>query len=354
MAGALTVPYYMLFKEENDALELWVPRRSSFYENSKWLEKNFPSTTRFNVIIFATDEDTILTGENIQKFFDIHHEINNLISTDKMGVTWKNVCLKWPNPFTKKPECAETSLLEIWAAGGTYDKTNETIQNKTNEQILVDINTIKQSGIFGFPINHNLYLGSIERENLTIRNAKALQMTFQDDLKSHLSRNPVESTTLSNIFEREFMNAVEKFSMLNKDDSLKIHYFNLVSMKYSDDSTIDGDLNLLTFGFIIVFLYVILMLGKFNSVEQRGFLSLMGLTTVLLGTYSSNGVATLLGIFSTPMNSILTFMLLGIGIDDMFVVVQGLANVQKDKELSRYSLKNTKSLTFIIFKSSQI
>ena len=200
----------------------------------------------------------------------------------------------------------------------------------------MDINTIRRSGIFGFPINHNLYLGSIERDNVTIRNARALQMTLQDDLKSHSARNPMESTKLSNIFEKEFMTAVEKFSMLNQDDSLKIHYFNLVSMKYSTDSAINGDLQLLTFGFIIVFGYVILMLGKFNSVEQRGFLSLMGLAAVLLGTYSSNGVATLLGVFSTPMNSILTFMLLGIGIDDMFVVVQGLANVQRDKELSRY------------------
>ena len=131
------------------------------------------------------------------------------------------------------------------------------------------------------------------------------------------------------------MKVVEKFSMLNQDDSLKVHYFNLVSMKVSAGSAIDGDLQLLALGFIIVFAYVILMLGKFNTVEQRGFLSLMGLSAVMLGTYSSNGIAQLLGVFSTPMNSILTFMLLGIGIDDMFVVVQGLSNVQRDKELSR-------------------
>ena len=333
MAGALTVPYFIMFKEEKEALELWIPRRASFYDNSKWLEENFPSTTRYNVIIFSTDDDTILTSDKIQKFFNIHHEVNNLVS--KEGVTWKAVCLKWPNPFTKKPECAETSILEVWATLGTYDKTNETIQAKTNEQILADVNTVKRSGIFGFPLNLNLYLGSIDKENMTIRNAKALQMTLQDDLKSHSARNPIESTQMSNSFEQEFMKVVEKFSMLNQDDSLKVHYFNLVSMKVSAGSAIDGDLQLLALGFIIVFAYVILMLGKFNTVEQRGFLSLMGLSAVMLGTYSSNGIAQLLGVFSTPMNSILTFMLLGIGIDDMFVVVQGLSNVQRDKELSR-------------------
>ena len=341
MAAGLTVPYYMMFKEENDALELWIPRQASFYDNAKWLEKNLPSTTRFNVIIFSTDGDTILTKENIQKFFNIHHEVNK-------GETWENVCLKYPNPFTKKPECAETSILEIWASLGSYDKTNETIQTLTNEKILKDINTIKRSNIFGFPLNLNLYLGSMniaksmtvdQKPNTTIFGAKALQLTFQDDLKSHPDRSVTASKQLSNAFEARFIKVVEKFSMLNEDDSLKIDYFNLVSMKLAAETAIGGDVQLLTIGFIIVFGYVILMLGKFNSVEQRGFLSLMGLAAVLLGSFSSNGVAQLLGVFSTPMNSILTFMLLGIGIDDMFVVVQGLHNVQRNAELSRYIMR---------------
>ena len=77
-------------------------------------------------------------------------------------------------------------------------------------------------------------------------------------------------------------------------------------------------------------------LGKLNSVEQRVCLSLLGILAIALGTATSYGLCQLLGIPSTKMNSILPFMLLGIGIDDMFVIVQGLRNIQKDKWYCRY------------------
>ena len=51
--GLCGLPMFLGFEEERDGLELWVPKDSNFYSNSKWLSANFPSGFRFNAIILA-------------------------------------------------------------------------------------------------------------------------------------------------------------------------------------------------------------------------------------------------------------------------------------------------------------
>ena len=103
-------------------------------------------------------------------------KINNL--TSKNGITWKKICTKYPNVL-KQPVCAENSLLELWGSKGSYEGTNETLAQKTDEQILEDVNNIRVSGILGIPANLELYLGSMEKNNSKVAKAKALQMILQ-------------------------------------------------------------------------------------------------------------------------------------------------------------------------------
>ena len=242
-----------------------------------------------------------------------------------MGETWNLTCAKLPNPWTKQPECLENSLLEIWANNGSYEDTNQTIWTKTDDEILNDINSIKKSRMFDTQINLNRFLGSINKTDSTIDRARALQMTLMSDLaQNESSEEKVDE------FEREFMYFMGNYSMENEDGPIGVTFFNTLSMKGAIGETIKGDVSLLTTGFFIVFVYVMIMLGKFNSVEQRAYLSLLGVCAIGLGIATSYGLCQLLGVWYGPMNSILPFMLLGIGIDDMFVIVQGLNNVQKE------------------------
>ena len=107
-------------------------------------------------------------------------------------------------------------------------------------------------------------------------------------------------------------------------------------------STIWGDVSNLILGFSIVFIYVNLMLGKFNMVEQRvrvpepvagcyippqGYLSLIGLASVGMSIGFSYGFCSLCGLSYGPLHNIIPFLLLGIGIDDMFVTMQCFNNL---------------------------
>ena len=55
---------------------------------------------------------------------------------------------------------------------------------------------------------------------------------------------------------------------------------------------------------------------------------MIGIGSIGLGIVTSYGLAGLFGIPNGPMNSILPFLLLGIGIDDMFVIVQSFMNIK--------------------------
>ena len=52
---------------------------------------------------------------------------------------------------------------------------------------------------------------------------------------------------------------------------------------------------MLLVGYLIVFCYVIVMIGRFNFVQQRFFLSLGGLLGVIMGIIVSYGVCSAIG-----------------------------------------------------------
>ena len=84
------------------------------------------------------------------------------------------------------------------------------------------------------------------------------------------------------------------------------------------------DILTLIVGVGIVFIYVWLTMGKklCDAIENRIWLSMMGIAAVGMGVSTAYGVCQLFGIYSTTMHKVLPFLLLGIGIDDMFVIVQ--------------------------------
>ena len=84
-------------------------------------------------------------------------------------------------------------------------------------------------------------------------------------------------------------------------------------------------------GYLIMFLYTIVMLGNLNLVHVRLYLTITGLFSIGMGMVISMGISSLLGFPYTPMHGVLPFICLGIGIDDMFVIVSSYYNIMKTR-----------------------
>ena len=94
-----------------------------------------------------------------------------------------------------------------------------------------------------------------------------------------------------------------------------------------------GDAKILILDYTVVIAYIFLMLGRLNKVEQRIYAAMSGILSVIMGLVMCFGLSSAMGLLFGPMHSVLPFLLLGIGIDDMFVIVQCFENL-KDQKLS--------------------
>ncbi|TRY61569.1 hypothetical protein TCAL_14942 [Tigriopus californicus] len=97
-----------------------------------------------------------------------------------------------------------------------------------------------------------------------------------------------------------------------------------VARSFSDiaSANIFTDVNMVVLGFAIVFIYVLIMLGNFDCVENRVFVSLAGLVAVFMALIASYGICCSLGFPFSPLHNFIPFLILGLGIDDMFVIMQ--------------------------------
>lgn len=89
----------------------------------------------------------------------------------------------------------------------------------------------------------------------------------------------------------------------------------------SINQPIDNDLGLMAFSIMLVASYCLFLLGGFSPVNSRILLSLMGLFNIGISYGSACGLLAYMGVKTSKINGILPFLLIGIGADDIFVIV---------------------------------
>lgn len=371
------------FTTEERPFKLWTPTNSDFLKITDWKEENFPSDLRLNMAIY--EADNVLDKQVILEMLRVHEVV---VGTAAGDVSWEKVCAKVPtltaalfgrrkrdvgdeshpglqseSRFIRQTDdygeeddfdwslilsregycdfqsnmeqsCLENGLLEVFG----YDRRD--IEPLTQKEIIDEINYADVSAVFGFPLNATKFLGGIERDadGLIVRARAASHMWFTKvnrtaiELGEYLNDGGSGSQVdIANFeWEQQFIENV-----LNETDRpSNISFYLMASSSFGTISSgnIEGDLQYLSVGFGIVFIYVVVMLGKFNLVEQRPVLSLLGLSCVGLAVGVSYGLCSAFGVPYGPVNSILPFLLLGLGIDDMFVIMQAWNNLTPQEQ----------------------
>ncbi|CAB4059408.1 NPC1 [Lepeophtheirus salmonis] len=187
--------------------KLWIPQNSEFISNKKWIEENFPTNYRVQIISLLSLSGNILTPEALLLLLDIHEKVEQISAGH--NTRWKDLCFKVPvanvflernkvltndknttfdrvddlfisddnvvpqkekteidyddafleyeNEKTLNDRCFERSLLEIWK----FDRRR--IKRLTKDRIVQAINRIQNSPVYGYKTNYDNYMGSIIR-----------------------------------------------------------------------------------------------------------------------------------------------------------------------------------------------
>lgn len=144
-------------------------------------------------------------------------------------------------------------------------------------------------------------------------------------------------------WELEFVNRV-LHSNITFPPGMEIHA--IASRSYIDSlhQILNSNLTVLCCGISLIAVYVMVMIGKCNALEQRIYLSIMGVFVVGQAILSSYGVCYYLGYSYGPIHSILPFLLLGIGVDNMFVIMQSLVNLPETDQSAAIPIRIAKAI----------
>ena len=236
---------------------------------------------------------------------------------------------------TLETKCLEQSILEIWM----YDES--TINRLTQEDILFAINKLERSPYFGYSFNYDTLLGSIKRNEsghiVSARSAMHHLVTTVDlDNLSSLGladagTEPAAELDDANYqWQWEVINTIlEEDKKSQKDVGMNVRV--RMTRSYTDVSSavVFLDMKMVLFCVVIMFIYTSFMLGRFDIVQQRIYLTAAGLISVLLGIVIAIGLTSALGFPYMPHYAILPFIMIGLGIDDMFVIVESWYNLDK-------------------------
>ena len=284
--------------------------------------------------------------EDCNDFTHIIESSSHTKNKEPLSELPSNVYCDIVNTLEKK--CLEQSLLEIWM----YHE--DTIKRLTQEDILFAINKLDRSPYFGFTYNYTNLLGSIQRnESGHIIGASSTMHHFVtvvdlDDVSTlelaDSGTEPAASLDEANYqWQQEVIDKVLE-EEIDENDTVSVRVRMTRSFTDVSSAVVFLDLRRVIFCVIIMFIYTSLMLGKFDLVNQRVYLTAMGMISVLMGIVIALGIIFALGYPYMPHFAILPFIMIGLGIDDMFVIVESWYNLD-ESEKKKNSIEENIALT---------
>ncbi|KAG6455397.1 NPC intracellular cholesterol transporter 1 [Manduca sexta] len=355
------------FHIERNPLNLWVPPDSDYYYDTNWYINTFGTGFRFQKVIVTADN--VLEPDVLRTVYNITNAINSITVTHASETySLSDLCYKIPvvNFFSMDTNsrsatsnatnsvnntgssgsdfsdptlwvedefycsflesfqlaCLQHNILDIWK------NDLNVISNISKDDILTKVNDVKTNPVTGFPVDYAKTLGGITYDTKgNIISARSLMLTWFTQVNmSEVDLNEVGnlvgtedwvSVPLAS-WESEFLRIMKSISD-NKSD-IKIFYEAGRSFADISGEAMFHELDKLFLGILLMFFYIQFALSRCNWLEIRLTLGSVGLLNVGLAYVSAVSWCSLFGASFGPVHSSLPFLLMGLGIDDMFVM----------------------------------
>lgn len=357
--------------KESSPFRLWVPQQSRFAMDTHWLANRFGVVLRPQYLLVASPDGDVLRADLLARLAEFHNEVMQITTP-----SYKDVCFSVPvitsvtsttrkkrntndtdfsvfddtffdndpvsqtsKPFdpsvdidpsfycrilSKLPqECLLVSMLDLWSFNSTI------IKNMTREDLIRNIDKTVTSPNTGHPVDYKKTLGGINNDsNGRLSSAEAVLMTwfvFVNFTESHNATDVGNDAGTEEWASKAALDWESKF--LNIVKNLSLEEYNATAFYEAGRSFGDlsgeimfQDADKLVIGIILMFIYIQLILSKFNWIEVKFTLGSIGLLCVGMALIVSFSICSLFRVPYGPVHNSLPFLLMGLGIDDMFVM----------------------------------
>lgn len=313
-------------KTESRTEKLFIPQDSRAIKDLNRAEQFFPINVRYEKVILVAraQNPNVLTPECLHEAYDVHNQILELNLYSEYCSTLSG------QKAASLKDCVTVDPFEIFSVTNFSKKTPLEIQLELNKA-LNNNSLIMRNGqlfkvnfkrIFGHPT------GTRNGTDLYVTGAHALQLTYfiRDPSEDDLSKKVLE-------WEKTFLDKASSLSTT----CFKMYY---EAERSTDDAIAENgsaDITLVSFTFIVMISFACIMLSKFsNPLTGHSLLAGAGVLAVSFGILSGIGIAMWCRVTFVNIVGVVPFLVISIGIDDMFIIVDDL-----DRQPRQFSLVRT-------------
>lgn len=413
--GAIRLPLAIAFPLESvtEQDELWVPQEAQAITDKNKYDAAFSTTYRRNVLYITSKKDggNILTSAFLKEVHRFEQMVNEQLyathfgnsgpsrdgSYPKLklddgspGMSYDDVCAQADTPSGAGSESGSGGVsasqcvsyghpLELWCRMGERGCSYDDFEYTDAEiSALVDSGRGVDESLFprevgGRTVNTASIFGGISRDaDGKVTGAKAMAFTYllaqapESTAGNGGAKDAAEAweDQLNMLIGKKWCNAPpQSRGAVNPDDDA-------APLKWSSDTieiypqtegatsrelgkAIRGDLVALQVGFMIILVYAIFIFWKYDPVHSRALLAVAGCVSVGLSIGFAYGFSTGVGLKLNPVINVLPFILIGIGVDDMFVLVAALESessaLDPQERMARAMAKAGVSITITSF-----
>jgi len=311
-------------KTESRAEKLWIPQDTEALNQAEFFTDNFEAAPRVSSIIMKNvkgmESSNIIRPEFLLEAMSVHEVVTQIRSTFD-NQTYTELCLRFSFP----PKCVQESVLKAFDFNRTILEANAA----STSSLLTVINSYIRSLDDEDRIPFLQTLAGVkfdDGDNVVAATAMRM-MFFLDNRAEFVNGQAVDAPAES--WEENLLDAILK---LRENSNFQISIQAERSLGDEFGTAIAGDGQLLSMGYLLVIVYVTLILGKLpctSVVRSRFWLSLVLVLSIILSISSSIGLCSALQIFYGPLATLVPFLLLGLGVDDGFILSSALDNTSK-------------------------
>ncbi|CAM9359742.1 unnamed protein product, partial [Ectocarpus fasciculatus] len=290
--------------------DLWVPADSLTNDQRSIILNDFDGDGEFASFLVENPSETgsVLTKESVDAIW----ELDAIVMAVKAGGnTFADVCTKELDGVTCEPPFR--GITRFWGDFATYEasvSSDADVLAAVNVTTFPDGSAVNQQALFGNGITYD--------DDGNISGARAIIQAYA------LGSDPDEDADINeDVFDwnEAFQEAMGEVS--GDFDVFGVFY---LTSRSTDDALIEsvtGEMFLFITTYVLMIAFVSVALGRCctGPVKQRSWLAVGGVMFVVAAGLAGYGLNSGFGIPFTSLSQILPFILLGIGVDDMFVIV---------------------------------
>ncbi|XP_016116146.1 patched domain-containing protein 3-like [Sinocyclocheilus grahami] len=306
VAAALGAGFVFLQEREaNDIEEQFTPVNGPAKLERAIVVENFPQSEEFSDLRLASEgtyASLIITGlkeENIltEAAFNDIIELDRQVKSITTGNTFENLCAK------TKGRCISNAILDII----NYNATEIVSSNIT------------------YPMNNDIFLGTtiggVKLDSSELTSARAVRLFyFLDEKKTK------ETPCWLDGFLKLLSNSTEQ-------KTVHVSYFTSISRQNEFENNSDSIIPLFSVTYVLAITISVLSCLRLDCVRTKVWVAALGVVSAGMAVLASFGLLLFCGMPFAMTVETAPFLILGVGVDDMFIMISCWQKTEVDKDV---------------------